>query len=150
MRSEGSNTCSWLVALSAVQLTIEDTMSLWQVHSVFKCQVFCNGYKSCFLYCLHYRLPCTREGACSCLVGGPLAQQVKHTVFWSVTITCPNGLYDLVFHIQEGTKVSPVCIQLLVKSFNNVCSQRRERQDVVLCGHWAVKHTAVLSQAHRQ
>ena len=104
-----------------------------QIHSMLECQVFCNGSKSCFLHCLHYRLPCARESPCSCLVGGPLAQQVQHTVCWVASFTCFDGLHDLVVHTQEGAKVPPPCIQLVVKSFNNVCSQRRERQEGRCC-----------------
>ena len=96
------------------------------------CQVFCDGSKSRFLHCLYYSLPSAREGPCSCLVGGPPAQQVQHAVVWSATFTSLNALHGLVVHTQEGTKVPPFCIQLVVESFNNVCRQRRGGKDVVL------------------
>ena len=118
-----------------------------QVYSMLDCQVFCNDSKSCFLHCLHYCLPCAREGARSCLVGGPLAQQVQHTVCWVVCITCFNGFHGLVVHTQKDAKVPPFCIQLVVESFNDGCSQRRDRQEAALYGVF-IKHTAVLSQTH--
>ena len=34
--------------------------------------------------------------------------------------------------MQEGTKVPPFCIQLVVESFDNVCRQRRGGKDMVL------------------
>ena len=99
---------------------------------MLKCQVFCSGTKSGILYCLYYGLPSAGEGPRSCLVGGPLAQQVQHTVVRLAQLVYFNGLHGLVVHTQEGTKVLPVCIQLVVESFNNVCRQRRGGQDVVL------------------
>ena len=95
------------------------------------CQVFCNGSESRFLHCLYYSLPSAREGPCSCLVGGPPAQQVQHAVVWFAMFTCLNALHGLVVHTQEGTKVPPFCIQLVVESFNNICRQRRGGKEVV-------------------
>ena len=86
-------------------------------------------------------------GPCSCLVGGPPAQQVQHAVIWFAKFTCCNALHGLVVHTQEGTKVPPFCIQLVVESFNNVCRQRRGGKDVVLL---CCEATAVLPQTHRQ
>ena len=111
------------------------------------CEVFCNGSKSRFPHCLHYSLPSAREGPCSCLAGGPLAQEVQHAVIWFAKFTCCNALHGLVVHTQEGTKVPPFCIQLVVESFNNVCRQRRGGKDMVLL---CCEATAVLPQTHWQ
>ena len=100
---------------------------------MLKCQAFCNGTKSCFLHCLHYSLPSAREGPRSCLVGGPLAQQVQHTVVRVALLSYFNGLHGLVVHTQEGAKVLPFCIQLVVEGSDNIYKQRRGGQDVVLC-----------------
>ena len=110
------------------------------------CQVFCNDWKSRFPHCILYSLPSAREGPCSCLVGGPPAQQVQHAVVWSAMFICFNALHCLVVHTQEGTKVPPFCIQLVVESFNNVCRQRRGGKDVVLL---CCEATAFRPQTHR-
>ena len=110
------------------------------------CQVFCNDWKSRFPHCILYSLPSAREGPCSCLVGGPPAQQVQHAVVWSAMFTCFNALHCLVVHTQEGTKALPFCIQLVVESFKNVCRQRRGGKDVVLL---CCEATAFRPQTHR-
>ena len=76
-----------------------------------------------------------------------LPKQVQHAVIWFAKFTCCNALHGLVVHTQEGTKVPPFCIQLVVESFNDVCRQRRGGKDMVLL---CCEATAVLPQTHWQ
>ena len=97
----------------AAQLTIRYKLLEWDIPTMLACQSLCEGSVTTTLNCVHYCLPSAGEVSRSCLVGGPLAQQVQHTVSWFALFSCFNGLQDLVFHSQECAKVPPFCIQFV-------------------------------------
>ena len=100
---------------SHVELTLSDIVT--ESGTLCACnasQLLCQSCISTRPNCFHYCLPCAREGPCSHLVGGPLAHQVQHTICWATTVGCFNGLNDWVLHTEEGTKVTPFCIQSVV------------------------------------
>ena len=109
--------CSMVVQVIvslAAQLTMRDTLLVLEVSAMFAHYSLCEGSVTTMLNGLHYGLPSAREGSHSCLVGGPLAQQVQHTVYWTASLVLVNALQDLVLHSQECAKVPPSCIQSVI------------------------------------